>query len=247
MISHLYCIRISTTYCKWGYSRNLICFMQPNGSPSPTFKDKRMNGSTFSCDCGSHRVVNKGCARHVVGSKIMKKVLLVLLFCMGTVAYAQIPQDLITSDPATNHAIAVAIQQYGEQAVREALKKGNANQSTSAYQNQNNGYQNNPYQNNSYQNNNQYNGYQNDAYNNTETVISGVYFSNGQTVVVNLKYSHQRIVAYSTSTDMAGRYVWKSVLYGEIGQTNNVEDGQAARYYRYKIKIDGTPVYFNLQ
>lgn len=178
----------------------------------------------------------------------MKKVLLVLLFCMGTVAYAQyVPSDLMTSDPATNQAIGRAIQQYGEKAVREALQKGSANQSTPTYQNQNNGYQNNPYQNNSYQNNNQYNGYQNDAYNNTETVISGVYFSNGQTVVVNLKYSHQRIVAYSTSTDMAGRYVWKSVLYGEIGQTNNVEDGQAARYYKYKIKIGGTPVYFNLQ
>ncbi len=28
MISHLYCIRIPTTYCKWGYSKNLIFFMQ---------------------------------------------------------------------------------------------------------------------------------------------------------------------------------------------------------------------------
>ena len=28
MISHLYCIRIATTYNKWGYQRNLIYFMQ---------------------------------------------------------------------------------------------------------------------------------------------------------------------------------------------------------------------------
>ena len=29
MISHLYCIRILTTYCKWGYSRTLstLCKM----------------------------------------------------------------------------------------------------------------------------------------------------------------------------------------------------------------------------
>lgn len=174
---------------------------------------------------------------------------------MGAVAYAQyvpatrtipVPSDMLTSDPAKNRAIYEAVQKYGVEAVREALRKEAISNSTPSQQN--NGYQNNPYQNNSYQNyNNQYQGYQNDAYNNTETVISGVYFYNGQTVVVNLKYSHQRIVAYSTSTDMAGRYVWKSVLYGDPGPTNNVEDGQAARYYRYKIKIDGTPVYFNLQ
>lgn len=181
----------------------------------------------------------------------MKKLLLVVLFSMGTVVYAQyVPSDLMTSDPATNQAIGRAIQQYGEKAVREALQKGNATQSTTNYQNsgyQNNGYQNNPYQNNSYQNNNnQYQGYQNDAYNNSETVIPGVYFSNGQTILVNLKYSHQRIVAYSTSKDMAGRYEWKSVLYGEPGPTNNVEDGQAARYYNRKIRIGNTFVYFNL-
>ena len=96
-----------------------------------------------------------------------------MLFSMGAVAYAQyvpatrtipVPSDMLTSDPAKNRAIYEAVQKYGVEAVREALRKEAISNSTPSQQN--NGYQNNPYQNNSYQNyNNQYQGYQNDAYN----------------------------------------------------------------------------------
>ena len=169
----------------------------------------------------------------------MKKVLLIMFFCMGTVAYAQyVPSDLMTSDPATNQAIGRAIQQYGEKAVREALQKGNASQSTNTYQNQHNGYQNNPYQNN---------GYQNNANSNSERVISAVYFYEGRPVAVNLKYSNGHIWAYCdpTSRNVIGQPNWNPVR-AESPMPTDYRDGNAAGVYNSKVLINNTWVYFNL-
>lgn len=165
----------------------------------------------------------------------MKKIIFIMIFCWSAVAFAQIPRDLITSDPETNKAIAIAIQQYGEQAVREALRQGNSNQSSSMYRN--NGYQNSGYQNN---------GYQNGYGGNSDRIIQGVYFYNGQTSLVNLRYTNGKVMAYSTSQDQFGHQNWREMYPDNPHPTDTYEDGRVAYNYRYKVSIGNTWVYFNM-
>lgn len=165
----------------------------------------------------------------------MKKIIFIIIFCWSAVAFAQIPRDLITSDPETNKAIAIAIQQYGEQAVREALRQGNSNQSSSMYRN--NGYQNSGYQNN---------GYQNSYGGNSDRIIQGVYFYNGQTSLVNLRYTNGKVMAYSTSQDQFGHQNWRDMYPDNPHPTDTYEDGRVAYNYRYKVSIGNTWVYFNM-
>ena len=58
--------------------------------------------------------MNKGCARHVEGSKIMKKMLLIVLSCLGTVAYAQnhLTVNGVTLGQEINSVFASLVKSY---------------------------------------------------------------------------------------------------------------------------------------
>ena len=82
---------------------------------------------------------------------------------------------------------------------------------------------------------------------NNESILQGVFIYNGQQNLIILKYSGGRITHYAVSKTMTGQYDWQSMYPDNPHPTNSMQDGSMARSYRYKVSVEGTTVYFNLQ
>ena len=80
-----------------------------------------------------------------------------------------------------------------------------------------------------------------------EKIINGVYVYNNQLAVVRLRYFNGKITHYSTSRDMINREQWQSMYPDNPHPTNSMVDGQLAREYQYKVSVQGTNIYFNLE
>ena len=81
---------------------------------------------------------------------------------------------------------------------------------------------------------------------NVERIIQGVYVYNNQLAVVRLRYYAGKIVNYSTSRDMMGREQWQSMYPDTPHPTMELQDGQLAREYKYKVSVSRITIYFNL-
>lgn len=81
--------------------------------------------------------------------------------------------------------------------------------------------------------------------NTQEQIIQGYYIMGGQPVAVKLKYSNGRITAYSTSKDMLHKEQWNNIYPDNPHPTMELQDGEYAREYKYKVSGAGTTFYFN--
>lgn len=79
-----------------------------------------------------------------------------------------------------------------------------------------------------------------------ERIIQGVFVYNSQQAVVRLRYYGGRITGYSTSKDALNREQWISIYPDNPHSTMEIQDGNLARDYKYKVSGDGKVFYFNL-
>ena len=143
-------------------------------------------------------------------------------------------------------------QQYSQQ-----------NSGSNTYQRNYGGYNSNSYGSNSYggynRNYGNSNSYNNNSYNRSysnsygsnqygsETVIQGAFNNNGQTALCMLRYFGGKITHYAVSKTYTGQYDWQTMYPDNPHPTNSIQDGSMASAYRYKVSVQGTTIYFNMQ
>lgn len=81
--------------------------------------------------------------------------------------------------------------------------------------------------------------------NSGEKVVQGIFVYNSQQAVVRLRYYNGQITAYSTSRDALNREQWISIYPDTPHPTMEIQDGNLARDYKYKVSGDGRVFYFN--
>lgn len=79
-----------------------------------------------------------------------------------------------------------------------------------------------------------------------ERVVQGVFVYNSQQTVVKLRFFNGQITAYSTSRDALNREQWISIYPDTPHPTMDIQDGNLARDYKYKVSGNGRVFYFNL-
>lgn len=79
-----------------------------------------------------------------------------------------------------------------------------------------------------------------------ERTIHGVFVYNSLQTVVRLRYFNGQITAYSTSRDALNREQWISIYPDTPHPTMEIQDGNLARDYKYKVSGDGKVFLFNL-
>ena len=82
--------------------------------------------------------------------------------------------------------------------------------------------------------------------NSGEKVVQGIFVYNSQQAVVRLRYYNGQITAYSTSRDALNREQWISIYPDTPHLTMEIQDGNLARDYKYKVSGDGKVFLFNL-
>ena len=79
-----------------------------------------------------------------------------------------------------------------------------------------------------------------------EKIIQAVYVQGNQLVSCRLRFAGGRVWAYSTSKDALNRDIWKDFYPQSPSSTIQIQDGDNAREYKYKISTSGLTFYFNL-
>ena len=81
----------------------------------------------------------------------------------------------------------------------------------------------------------------------SESLLQGVFIYNGQQNLVILRYSGGKVTHYAVSKDAMGNYDWQTMYPDNPHPTNSIQDGNMASAYRYKVSVQGTTIYFNMQ
>ena len=81
----------------------------------------------------------------------------------------------------------------------------------------------------------------------SESLLQGVFIYNGQQNLVILRYSGGKVTHYAVSKDAMGNYDWQTMYPDNPHPTNSIQDGSMASAYRYKVSVQGTTIYFNMQ
>ena len=81
----------------------------------------------------------------------------------------------------------------------------------------------------------------------SESLLQGVFIYNGQQNLVILRYSGGKVTHYAVSKDAMGNYDWQTMYPDNPHSTNSIQDGSMASAYRYKVSVQGTTIYFNMQ